>query len=203
MKAEEGARQTAGVGEGESAACTLRAGASRKQPAPSRTAQTQTPPAPGARTGPQSEAGGLGTPTRPATLPREQDTPGRSGAEAPARGGGASGRLPNERRSQRPRGPMSGGASGPAAQWRRRVGTLGAGGRARRFQKTGRAPRGQAEPALLFPSSAGSTMAAVKSLNPKAEVARAQAALAVNISAARGLQDVLRTNLGPKGTMKM
>ena len=28
-------------------------------------------------------------------------------------------------------------------------------------------------------------------------------ALAVNISAARGLQDVLRTNSGPKGTMKM
>ncbi|XP_045140447.1 T-complex protein 1 subunit zeta [Echinops telfairi] len=46
-------------------------------------------------------------------------------------------------------------------------------------------------------------MSAVKTLNPKAEVARAQAALAVNISAARGLQDVLRTNLGPKGTMKM
>lgn len=46
-------------------------------------------------------------------------------------------------------------------------------------------------------------MSAVKSLNPKAEVARAQAALAVNISAARGLQDVLRSNLGPKGTMKM
>ncbi|XP_018426526.1 PREDICTED: T-complex protein 1 subunit zeta isoform X3 [Nanorana parkeri] len=46
-------------------------------------------------------------------------------------------------------------------------------------------------------------MSAVKALNPKAEVARAQAALAVNISAARGLQDVLRTNLGPKGTMKM
>uniref|UniRef100_A0A8C8AFV9 Chaperonin containing TCP1 subunit 6B n=1 Tax=Otus sunia TaxID=257818 RepID=A0A8C8AFV9_9STRI len=44
---------------------------------------------------------------------------------------------------------------------------------------------------------------AVKALNPKAEVARAQAALAVNISAARGLQEVLRTNLGPKGTMKM
>ncbi|KAI4814213.1 hypothetical protein KUCAC02_003416 [Chaenocephalus aceratus] len=46
-------------------------------------------------------------------------------------------------------------------------------------------------------------MSAVKSLNPKAEVARAQAALAVNISAARGLQDVLKSNLGPKGTMKM
>lgn len=46
-------------------------------------------------------------------------------------------------------------------------------------------------------------MAAVKSLNPKAEVARAAQALQVNISAARGLQDVLRTNLGPRGTMKM
>ena len=46
-------------------------------------------------------------------------------------------------------------------------------------------------------------MSAVKSLNPKAEVARAAQALAVNISAAKGLQDVLRTNLGPKGTMKM
>lgn len=43
----------------------------------------------------------------------------------------------------------------------------------------------------------------MKALNPKAEVARAHAALSVNISAARGLQDVLRTNLGPKGTMKM
>ncbi|XP_041492995.1 LOW QUALITY PROTEIN: T-complex protein 1 subunit zeta-like [Microtus oregoni] len=46
-------------------------------------------------------------------------------------------------------------------------------------------------------------MALVKTLNPKAEVARAQAALAVNISAARGLQDVLKTKWGPKGTMKM
>ena len=40
-------------------------------------------------------------------------------------------------------------------------------------------------------------------LNPKAEVARAAQALAVNISAAKGIQDVLKTNLGPKGTMKM
>ncbi|ELW61713.1 T-complex protein 1 subunit zeta-2 [Tupaia chinensis] len=46
-------------------------------------------------------------------------------------------------------------------------------------------------------------MAAIKAVNSKAEVQRAQAALAVNICAARGLQDVLRTNLGPKGTMKM
>ena len=42
-------------------------------------------------------------------------------------------------------------------------------------------------------------MSAIHSLNPKAEVAKAAAALAVNISAAKGLQDVLKTNLGPKG----
>ncbi|KAK2165917.1 hypothetical protein LSH36_44g06003 [Paralvinella palmiformis] len=46
-------------------------------------------------------------------------------------------------------------------------------------------------------------MSAIKSLNPKAEVARAAQALAINTSAAKGLQDVLRSNLGPKGTMKM
>ena len=46
-------------------------------------------------------------------------------------------------------------------------------------------------------------MAAIKTLNPKAEVARASQALSINISGARGIQDVLRTNLGPKGTMKM
>jgi len=40
-------------------------------------------------------------------------------------------------------------------------------------------------------------------LNPKAEVARAAQALAVNISGAKGIQEVLKTNLGPKGTMKM
>jgi len=43
----------------------------------------------------------------------------------------------------------------------------------------------------------------VTTLNPKAEVARAAQALSLNISAARGLQEVLRSNLGPKGTMKM
>ena len=46
-------------------------------------------------------------------------------------------------------------------------------------------------------------MSAIKSLNPKAEVARAAQALSVNINAAKGLQDVLKSNLGPKGTMKM
>eukprot|EP00043_Microstomoeca_roanoka_P006576 m.64005 g.64005 ORF g.64005 m.64005 type:complete len:533 (+) comp13473_c0_seq1:280-1878(+) len=46
-------------------------------------------------------------------------------------------------------------------------------------------------------------MSAIETLNPKAEVARASFALQLNITAARGLQDVLATNLGPKGTMKM
>ncbi|KXJ14772.1 T-complex protein 1 subunit zeta [Exaiptasia diaphana] len=46
-------------------------------------------------------------------------------------------------------------------------------------------------------------MSSIKALNPKAEVARFSAALEVNMSAAKGLQDVLKTNLGPKGTMKM
>jgi len=46
-------------------------------------------------------------------------------------------------------------------------------------------------------------MAAISMLNPKAEVARASQALAVNMSGAKGLQEVLKTNLGPKGTMKM
>lgn len=46
-------------------------------------------------------------------------------------------------------------------------------------------------------------MSAITTLNPKAESARQAQALAINISAARGLADMLKTNLGPKGTMKM
>ena len=46
-------------------------------------------------------------------------------------------------------------------------------------------------------------MSSISILNPKAEVARAAQALAVNISAAKGIQDVMKSNLGPKGTMKM
>ncbi|KAJ8939727.1 hypothetical protein NQ314_011013 [Rhamnusium bicolor] len=44
---------------------------------------------------------------------------------------------------------------------------------------------------------------AISLLNPKAEVARAAQALAINISAAKGIQDVMKSNLGPKGTVKM
>ena len=46
-------------------------------------------------------------------------------------------------------------------------------------------------------------MAAISLLNPKAEFARAAQALSLNISAAKGIQDVMKSNLGPKGTMKM
>ncbi|KAF1879551.1 hypothetical protein Lal_00006018 [Lupinus albus] len=43
----------------------------------------------------------------------------------------------------------------------------------------------------------------VRVLNPNAEVLNKSAALHMNINAAKGLQDVLKTNLGPKGTIKM
>ncbi|ODV86229.1 hypothetical protein CANARDRAFT_27477 [[Candida] arabinofermentans NRRL YB-2248] len=46
-------------------------------------------------------------------------------------------------------------------------------------------------------------MSAIQLLNPKAESIRRQQALQVNITAAQGLQDVLSSNLGPKGTLKM
>ncbi|KAF5093577.1 hypothetical protein D0Z00_003993 [Geotrichum galactomycetum] len=45
--------------------------------------------------------------------------------------------------------------------------------------------------------------AAIQLLNPKAESLRRNQALSVNISAAQGLQNVLSSNLGPKGTIKM
>ncbi|KAL6771143.1 CCT6 [Auxenochlorella protothecoides x Auxenochlorella symbiontica] len=46
-------------------------------------------------------------------------------------------------------------------------------------------------------------MSSLKTLNPKAEVMGRQAALFMNINAAKGLYDVMKTNLGPKGTIKM
>ncbi|KAI9306213.1 T-complex protein 1 zeta subunit [Cunninghamella echinulata] len=44
---------------------------------------------------------------------------------------------------------------------------------------------------------------ALKLINPNSDVARRGQALQLNITAAIGLQDVLRSNLGPRGTMKM
>lgn len=46
-------------------------------------------------------------------------------------------------------------------------------------------------------------MSAAQLLNPKAESRRRGEALKVNISAGEGLQDVLASNLGPSGTLKM
>ena len=46
-------------------------------------------------------------------------------------------------------------------------------------------------------------MAALQYVNSKAELVRKAQALTLNLSAAKGLQDVLRTNLGPRGTLKM
>ena len=49
----------------------------------------------------------------------------------------------------------------------------------------------------------GNNLKFLQFLNTKADVLRRSQALAVNINAAKGLQEVLKTNLGPKGTMKM
>jgi hypothetical protein len=46
-------------------------------------------------------------------------------------------------------------------------------------------------------------MPGIQSLNANAEVMGRQAALFMNINAAKGLEDVMKTNLGPKGTIKM
>ena len=46
-------------------------------------------------------------------------------------------------------------------------------------------------------------MAAVKQVNENAEVMRSGQALMVNVMAAKGLQEVMKSNLGPRGTLKM
>lgn len=46
-------------------------------------------------------------------------------------------------------------------------------------------------------------MSNLQYLNPKAETLKKIQALAMNIHAAMGLQDVMKSNLGPKGTLKM
>ncbi|GBG70964.1 hypothetical protein CBR_g8264 [Chara braunii] len=44
---------------------------------------------------------------------------------------------------------------------------------------------------------------AIRIINPHAEILNRNSALFTNINAARGLQEVLKTNLGPRGTIKM
>lgn len=46
-------------------------------------------------------------------------------------------------------------------------------------------------------------MAAIQTINPRADVIGQEHALMINVSAAKGLAEILKTNLGPKGTMKM
>ena len=43
----------------------------------------------------------------------------------------------------------------------------------------------------------------LQELSPNAEIVSKDQARAVNVAAASGLQDVLKTNLGPRGTLKM
>lgn len=46
-------------------------------------------------------------------------------------------------------------------------------------------------------------MTSLKRLNANANSHRGNAALVTNISAAKGLSEVLKSNLGPRGTLKM
>ena len=46
-------------------------------------------------------------------------------------------------------------------------------------------------------------MSSVNFLNPNSEILKKFQALAMNINAAVGLQEVMKSNLGPKGTIKM
>jgi T-complex protein 1 subunit zeta len=46
-------------------------------------------------------------------------------------------------------------------------------------------------------------MSSLQLLNPNANVTRGTHALTINITAAKSLQEILKTNLGPKGTLKM
>jgi len=46
-------------------------------------------------------------------------------------------------------------------------------------------------------------MSAVNYVNAQAQVLKKAMALAMNINAGKGLQEVMQSNLGPKGTLKM
>jgi T-complex protein 1 subunit zeta len=46
-------------------------------------------------------------------------------------------------------------------------------------------------------------MSSLQIVNPKADLLKKQAALNMNINAAKGLMEVLKSNIGPKGTLKM
>jgi T-complex protein 1 subunit zeta len=46
-------------------------------------------------------------------------------------------------------------------------------------------------------------MSSLQYINPRADLLRKSNALNMNINASKGLQEVLKSNIGPKGTLKM
>jgi len=54
-----------------------------------------------------------------------------------------------------------------------------------------------------FSLHSNNTMSRLQDISPNAEIISRQAARSVNVAAAMGLQNVLKTNLGPRGTLKM
>jgi hypothetical protein len=46
-------------------------------------------------------------------------------------------------------------------------------------------------------------MSSIQLINPNADTAKRAQALQITVNAAQGLQNVIKTNLGPKGTLKM
>ena len=46
-------------------------------------------------------------------------------------------------------------------------------------------------------------MSALDRVNPHGESIKRAQALLINMNAAKGLQDIMKTNLGPRGTLKM
>lgn len=55
----------------------------------------------------------------------------------------------------------------------------------------------------LFKKQIATMGSYLKMINPQSDVTRKNQALSVNISAGKGLQEVLKSNLGPRGTLKM
>ncbi|RLN68831.1 hypothetical protein BBJ28_00002713 [Nothophytophthora sp. Chile5] len=57
--------------------------------------------------------------------------------------------------------------------------------------------------AVCHPTSQHADTMSFRGMNPNAEIVSKSQALLVNVSAAKGLQGVLKSNLGPRGTLKM
>src|SRR5690554_1179243 len=73
----------------------------------------------------------------------------------------------------------------------------------RRKKKRNKKGLGRSLPRLPQRRSEERVTMALRMLNPNAVSNKGNQAVALNIGAARGLQEVLKSNLGPKGTLKM